>query len=479
MNWHHKVFSDAIQEVIDGKVKNLVVNVPPGSTKTEMFVISFIARGLALNPRARFLHLSASNELALLNSQTARDVVQSEEYQRFWRYSIADDSNAKGRWNIMLDGQKAGGVYATSTGGQVTGFRAGHMAPGFQGAIIIDDPLKPEDAFSKPKLDAANRKLLTTIKSRKANPNTPIVLVMQRIGENDPTAFIKAGNLPGKWKFITIPALIDENYILENLDAKYHALVERTPQDDKKRFSYWPYKELVDELVKMESGEGIDQTGSRISRHVFASQYQQSPVALGGNIIKSSYIQRYKVLPQIKYRKIYGDTAQKTKEANDFSVFECWGLGIDNRIYLLDMIRGKWEAPELRKRAVDFWRKHANGPNTDITLIGSLREMIIEEMASGTGLIQDLKLPPLNIPIKGIIRTKDKLTRVMDALPYLESGMVYVPEDAPFTSDFVTECESFTADDTHAHDDQIDPMIDAIMDLLSTGNKLKTWESLV
>jgi predicted phage terminase large subunit-like protein len=248
-----------------------------------------------------------------------------------------------------------------------------------------------------------------------------------------------------------------------------------TSEAIQERFSYWPYKEPLTQLLAMERGEGSDQSGARISRHVFSSQYQQNPVALGGNIIRGQDFIRYKLLPTIKYRKIFADTAQKTKEANDYSVFQEWGIGNDNKIYLIDMIRGKWEAPELQQRAIALWHK-CKGRDTEF--FGSLREMQVEDKSSGTGLIQTLKLPPYSIPIKPIERDKDKLTRVMDALPYQAVGQVCVPEISSFTNDFVAECESFMPDDSHAHDDQVDCFVDAVADLLSHGNILKTWSSL-
>jgi len=480
VNWHHQLISDKLQEVIDGKIENLLVTVSPGSSKTELAVINFIARGLAINPRARFLHLSGSDTLATLNSSTAKDIITSDEFQTLWPMEVADDSNSKKRWNVEIDGKKSGGVYATSLGGQVTGFRAGHMAKGFNGAIIIDDPIKPEDAFSKVKLESANRRLLTTVKSRKANPETPIVVIMQRIAELDPAGFIESGHFDGRWTHIKIPALIDDAYVAQ-LDKKYKDMIEESERDGKGRFSYWPYKEPLHQLLAMEEGGGADQNGQKISRHVFHSQYQQSPVALGGNIIKGEHFIRYQILPKIKHRKIFADTAQKTKERNDFSVFEEWGVGIDGRIYLIDMIRGKWEAPELQKRAIAFWRK-CSARSTDH--FGQLRKLMVEDKSSGTGLIQSLKTPEsikgesiIRIPIEGIERDKDKFTRANDALPYLESGCVCIPEDAPFTNDFVSECEAFTADDSHAFDDQVDPLIDAVMDLLS-NSLIRQWEQL-
>lgn len=460
VNWHHKVMADALQRVIDGKCKNLVINVPPGSSKTQMAIINFIARGLALNPWARFLHISSGDDLVLLNSQSARDIVSSEEFQALWPMQIADDAKAKKRWNVMVDNKKAGGVYAVSLGGQITGFRAGHMSPGFTGAILVDDPLKADDAYSAAAVKNANRALLSTVKSRKANPNVPMILIMQRLRENDCTGFIKGGNVPGEWEFITIPALINDEYVNALPENLRNGIVTE-PKDELGRFSYWQYKEPIAEMLELEAGRGNDTDGRSISKFVFSSQYQQEPKAIGGNIIKGEWFNRVSMTPPIKYRKIYADTAQKTGERNDYSVFECWGYGEDGKIYLLDILRGKWEAPDLKRRAVDFWHKHYS-----ISGQGALRGMMVEDKSSGTGLIQELMRAD-RIPIKGIERNKDKLTRVMDVASFIESGYVSLIEGSPFINDFINECEAFTADDTHLHDDQIDPMLDAITDMLA------------
>lgn len=480
VNWHHVIIGAIVDKVMRGELKNVIINVPPGSSKTEMVAINFMSRGLAINPWSRFLHLSYSDTLAALNSQTARDIVMSDEFQELWPVDIAPDDSAKARWNVMVDGKKAGGVYAAALGGQITGFRAGRMVEGFQGAIIIDDPMKPKDAMSKVMRDEANRTLLTTVKSRKANPETPVVVIMQRLAEEDCTGFIEAGNLSelGEWTYIKIPAIIDDEYIANNrsfITPEVEKLIDKSVQDEKGRFSYWPYKEPLNTLLAMEKGTHKDKEGARISRFVFAGQYQQHPVALGGNLLRGECFFRYKLLPRLRQRKIYVDTAQKTKERNDYSVFECWGETHDGRIVLIDLLRGKWEAPELEKRAIAFWQKHK--AYTNVEEVGGLRGMGVEDKASGTGLIQSIRLKG-SIPIFAIQRNTDKLTRVMDGQPYVDSGLVGVPEDAPFTNDFITECESFSADGTHAHDDQVDPMLDAIEELLSNKSKLKQWENL-
>jgi predicted phage terminase large subunit-like protein len=288
--------------------------------------------------------------------------------------------------------------------------------------------------------------------------------------------------MPGKWRCISIPALIDEDYVA-TLPAHIQTLLRESckdsPRDEKGRFSYWEYKEPLAELLEMEKGIGQDQDGNRVSRFVFASQYQQAPKVLGGDIIHDKF-PRCDVLPKMKYRIIYGDTAQKTAERNDYSVFECWGLGEDGRIYLIDLIRGKWEAPDLKKKAREFWQKHTSAELYRPLMYGRVREMKIEDKASGTGLIQDLKRGETvdgvswgPIPVKAIERNKDKLTRVMDVVSYIDAALVCVLGGSPWISDFIAECEAFTADDTHAHDDQIDPMCDAISDML--GPKPKSF----
>lgn len=463
INWHHHLICSVVEDVIRGRRKNVVINVPPGSSKTELVAINLIARGLAINPKARFLHISYSDDLALLNSETAREIVQSDEYQELWPLAIADDAKSKKRWNVMVDGKKAGGVYAVSLGGQITGFRAGHMTDGWQGAIIVDDPLKVEDAYSKTNRDKANRKILSTVKSRKANPDTPIILIMQRLAEEDPTGFLKSGKLPGKWEFIEIPALITADYVA-SLPDDIREAVAIGDTDADGRFSYWDYKEPLDDLLAMEKAD----------RFVFTGQYMQRPSPLGGGIIRSACFGRYQVLPALIKRVIYADTAQKTAERNDYSVFQCWGLGKAGGAFLIDQIRGKWEAPELKRRAIEFWNKHqAWGGIHDAALV----KMLVEDKASGTGLIQEIKADGA-IPIEGVERHKDKLTRVMDVISYIDSGYVHIPASATWVSDFTQECDAFTADDTHTHDDQIDPMVDAINDLLGKGRVLNQWAKL-
>lgn len=211
---HHKVIQDTLNRVIAGEITRLIINVPPGYTKTELATINMIGRGLALNNRARFMHLSYSHNLALLNSSTARGIVKSSDYQVMWPMALKDDADSKAMWWT----EHGGGVYASSAAGQVTGFRAGHMEPGWQGALLIDDPVKPDDAYSDTVRGGINDRFNETIKSRLAIETTPMVVIMQRIHYHDLSGYLLRGGSGEKWHHLCLPVLIDnsESYPEEN-----------------------------------------------------------------------------------------------------------------------------------------------------------------------------------------------------------------------------------------------------------------------
>lgn len=436
VNWHHEVIADALMAVARGEIPNLVINMPPGGGKTELGVIQFITWCLARNPRCRFLHLSYSDDLALLNSATAKETVGLEEFRLLWPYDIRQDSRAKKRWNLEINGRAAGGVYATSTGGQVTGFRAGFMTEEFSGALIIDDPLKPEDAWSKAKLETAKRKLTNTIRSRRATDNTPVILIMQRLHEDDPSALALRGDMGIDFEHLEIQALIQD------------------PETGEER-SYWQEKESLESLAALREKDP----------YTFASQYQQQPTPPGGNMIKTVWIQRYTVQPKITAAGIFVDTAEKTGMHNDWTVLLYAGTDGHN-LYALDLLRERLEAPDLLKQALAFWEKHR--PHR-ITNPVRFTGFFVEDKSAGTGLIQHLKRAKKGIPVIALQRDADKVSRVNDVLPYIKAGQLWVPEHAPWAKEYINELGAFSPAMTHRHDDQVDVTVDAINELLSPG----------
>lgn len=204
---HHRVIQDTLDRVVSGEITRLIINIPPGYTKTELATINLIGRGLALNNRARFMHLSYSHNLALLNSSTARGVIKSQAYQAMWPMALKDDADSKAMWWT----EHGGGVYASSAAGQVTGFRAGHMEPGWQGALIIDDPVKPDDAYSDTVRGGINDRFNETIKSRLAIETTPMIVIMQRIHYQDLSGYLLRGGSGEKWHHLNLPVIIDNS----------------------------------------------------------------------------------------------------------------------------------------------------------------------------------------------------------------------------------------------------------------------------
>ncbi|AFC22405.1 terminase large subunit [Vibrio phage CP-T1] len=445
---HHYVICKALMKVFNGETTHLMINMPPRYSKTEIAVKMFSAWCFVKNPKCEFIHLSYSDNLALDNSDTIKELIKTSEFRQLWPHiGIKSNKDSKKAW-----GTEQGGVfYATSAGGAITGFGAGKVddfkdGNGFGGAIIIDDPLKPDDAHSDPKRKSVNRRWDETIKSRFNSTRTPCIVIMQRLHEDDFCAML----------------LKDEEYSFDHLELP--AIVD---EDGPNEHALWPEKHTLEQLKVMK----------RKNTYMFSGQMQQRPSPLGGGIIKGEWFKRYTVLPKMKYRAIFVDTAQKAKQHNDYQVAELWGLSEEGDLYLIDVMRDKFQAYELEIRIPNFWNKH-----NAVKGLGKLRYMAVEDKSSGTELIQKIqkKVKP-RIPIIPIPRGPDsnKLTRVMDVQGYIESGYVYIPDDSlciPWVHDFVAECESFTANDTHSHDDQIDPMCDAISKMVHNGRKnLKEW----
>lgn len=418
-NWHQDAICSALERVLMGKCPRLIINIPPRSGKTELAVVNFIAWATGVYPDSEWIHASYSKRLATNNAYGVREVMRHEVYRQIFPWvKIRDDSSAKDEFRT----EQGGVVYATGSEGSITGRGAGGMSGRFQGAIVIDDPHKPGEANSDVMRQNVIDWFSTTMESRKNRPDTPIIVIKQRLHENDLSGWLLGGGNGEEWEHLAIPALGPDGN------------------------TFWPEQFPESMLHRMRDA----------NRYVFAGQYMQRPSPDGGGLLRTSWFKMYDQAPPLKHRIIFADTAQKTGQLNDYSVFQCWGYPGDGTAYLLDQVRGKWEAPELLSTARAFWNKHKA-----ITGAGTLRAFKIEDKVSGTGLIQTLKRE--RIPVQGIKRDRDKVTRAIDVGPTAEAGCVYLPQNAPWLSGLLAELESFPAG---AHDDQIDPLMDAVAELM-------------
>lgn len=256
---HHKRIAAALDRVFSGQCTRLIINCPPRYSKTEMLK-AFVKKGLAINPASKYIMLSYSANLALDNSERIKDAVASEWYSDIFPWvQIKRDSRSKQKWYTTA----GGGIYATSSDGQVTGFGAGLVkeepAGDFEdidtannvwgGAIIIDDPLKPLDASSPVKRQKVNDQFENTIRSRVNDRSTPIIIIMQRLHKQDLCGYLLDLE-PDEWEVLSLPAL--------SVDS------------EGRETALYPFKHTVEELHKIQAA----------NRFTFETQYQQNPQSI-------------------------------------------------------------------------------------------------------------------------------------------------------------------------------------------------------
>lgn len=249
---HHLIICEALERVLNGELKRLIINIAPRYNKTELAVKMFISHGLALNPASKYIHLSYADDLALDNSQKVKAIIQSEAYQKlFPEVQLGNVSKAVDKWYTS----EGGGVLARAAGGQVTGFGAGQPEKEikkevlitkkelFGGAIIIDDPIKPDDADSDTIRERVNHRFDSTIKNRVNSRDTPIIVIMQRLHPNDLSGYLMNNKRKEKWEVINLPAIKEDGTAL------------------------WPYKHTIEELLDLKHDNEL----------VFERQYMQNP----------------------------------------------------------------------------------------------------------------------------------------------------------------------------------------------------------
>lgn len=419
--WALDAICEHLEAVSNGQSKRLLMNVPPGSMKSLLTGVIFPAWewGPLDRKGLRYLATAHKQDLAVRDNMKCRRLIQSAWYQKLWPVVLTSDQNAKTKFE-----------------NDSTGFREAMAFTGMTGSrgdrVILDDPHSVDDANSPVKLAADITTFREALPSRVNNDESAIVIIMQRLNEAD----VSAVAMELGYDHLCIPMRYERGFskwVVGKGDPRTENGALMFPE----RF---PEKQVAD----------LENT---MGSYAVAGQLQQRPSPRGGGIIKTAWFKSYQEAPQLEWRAIYADTAQKTSDHNDWSVFELWGRTVTGQAILLDVHRGKWEAPELLAEAKAFWLKHRDGSVP-------LRAMKVEDKVSGTGLIQTIRRD--GIPVVPIQRNKDKITRAYDAAPFVESGNVLVPEWSHWLGAFMAEVEAFPGG---AFDDQLDPMFDAIHDV--------------
>jgi predicted phage terminase large subunit-like protein len=414
MNWHLEVIAAKLTAVREGKIRRLIINLPPRHLKSLMASIAFPAYCLGHDASAQILCVSYAQDLADKLARDCRSIMMSPWYRQMFPTRLAVHRQAVQEFITTRQGYRL----ATSTGGVLTGRGAD--------IILIDDPLKPEEALSEAQRQTANDWYDHTLYSRLNDKrHGVIVIIMQRLHEDDLVGHV-LGQEP--WEVLSFPAIAEaeEAHQIETIWGP-------------RCFARRPGEALHPDREPLETLEHIRRT---IGEYNFAGQYQQTPAPLGGGLVKEDWFKRYREneRPERFDRIVQSwDTANKATELSDFSVCTTWGVkGKD--LYLLAILRQRLEYPAL-KRAV-----------RDQQALFAANEVLIEDKASGTQLIQELILEGCH----GVTRyepTTEKIMRLHAQTAMIENGFVHIPETAPWLAEYLHEMTVFPKG---KHDDQVD-----------------------
>ena len=349
MNWHICKIAYALEQVRLGNIKRLIITVPPRSLKSIMCSVAFPAFVLGHDPTKRLIVVSYSADLAIKHGNDFRAVVNSEEYRAiFPGMRISAMKNTQTEVVTTLNGFRL----AMSVDGALTG-RGGDI-------IVIDDPIAALAALSQKSREHVQHWYFNTLLSRLDDKqNGAIVLVMQRLHEDDPAGVLLRSS--EKWTVVSLPAIAEQDEQIPIGNGQIHV------------------RRAGDVLhPEREPREVLESLRAQLGAETFAAQYQQQPVAPGGAMIKRSWARRYDQLPKSGLIIQSWDVANKQGEENDYSVCTTW-LIHEHRYYLIDVLRGRFDFPTLRTKVSEHAKLHKTS------------RILIEDAGVGTALIQELK----------------------------------------------------------------------------------------
>ncbi len=423
---HHKLFARKLEDVARGKIKRLIVNMPPRHTKSEFASVYFPSYMMGLKPDMKIMQTTHTAELSQRFGRKVRNLMDTEEYKRvFDNVTLSADSKSAGRWETSVGGE----YFAAGVGGAITGRGAD--------LLIIDDPHSEQDALSPSALESAYE-WYTSGPRQRLQPGGSIVVVMTRWSTLDLTEKLirRMGEAHAdQWEVVELPAILDSGEPL------------------------WP------EFWKLEELEAVK---ASLPIAKWNSQYMQNPTSEEGAIIKREW---WRVWgkdhpPEPSYVLQSYDTAFSKKETADYSAITTWGVFRPNSdapesIFLLDAKRGRWDFPELKAIANEeyhYWQPDA---------------VLIESQASGTPLTHELRMAGIPVVNYRPTRGKDKTTRVHSVAPVFESGLVWAP-DTIFAEEVIEECAAFPYGE---NDDFVDSMTQAVL-RFRQGNFISLYSDL-
>ncbi len=416
-----EVITSKLEACRRGEIKRLIINLPPRYLKSHCASIAFVAWLLGHDPGKHIICASYGQDLADKLARDCRTVINSAWYMNLFSTRLAPDRRAVNDFTTTAQGTRM----ATSVGGVLTG-RGGDY-------LIIDDPLKPEEALSETRRKAVNEWYDNTLLSR-LNDKTKgcIIIIMQRLHQDDLVGHVLEQE---NWEVLSFPAIAedDETHVIQNSFGKRYF-------NRPKGTVLHPERESITTLMNMRR---------TIGEYNFTSQYQQNPSPPGGAMVKSEWLKYYvpgEEPPEFEQIVQSWDTANKSTELSDFSVCTTWGIK-NNTFYLLHVFRKRLNYPELKYTV------------KELASLYSASTVLIEDKASGTQLIQELVLENMH-SVKGYEPSGgDKIMRLHAQTATIENGCMLLPKAAPWLADYVRELTSFPG---VKYDDQVDSTAQAL-----------------
>jgi predicted phage terminase large subunit-like protein len=416
-NGHLDALADHLELVRRGMMKRLIINMPPRSLKSIVASVAFPAFALGHDPTLRIIGVSYGSDLTTKHSNDFRAILGTPWYRQvFPATRISRTKNTEGEVATTANGYRL----ATSIDGTLTG-RGGDI-------VIIDDPLKPADALSDSKRERVNDRYNNTLLSRLDDKqHGRIVVVMQRLHMDDLTGWLLRSS--DEWTLLELPAIAEDEQRVLIGDGKYH------------------FRRVNDLLhLEREPLVVLERLKEQFGSDTFAAQYQQRPVPPGGAMVKRAWARRYDHLPPRSESRVIQswDTASKERAQNDWSVCSTWYVH-EKRFYLADVLRGRYDYPTLKARAIDHASAHQPS------------RILVEDAGVGTALIAELNRAGITaLPVKP---DRDKVTRMSIASAKFEAGLVLLPSSAPWIIALEDELFSFPHG---GHDDQVDSISQAL-----------------
>lgn len=431
---------------------------PPRHGKSELASRQFPAWCLGKNPDLEIIAASYAASLAEAMGKDVKKRMGQEDYQDIFPETILPKRGALyngvsyNNTNEEFQIANHNGVYRPAgVDGGITGRGAD--------ILLIDDPVKgAKEANSALKRESVFEWYSSDARTR-VMPGGGILIILTRWHKND-----LAGKILEKYREFEEKDLsedelygLDKSEIADKFEVfSFPAIATEDEEFRKKGEALHPERYPLASILQIKNS---------IASSRFDALYQQSPKTKGGQHIKSDWWKYYELslAPKWELKFITADTAQKLKEEHDYTVFSCWGI-FKKQLYLIDSLRGKYDAPTLIAKAMQFWDKHKGDPNDYFST--QCTGFHIEDKASGTGLIQTLQKKG-GMPIVPVQRGVDKLTRTEDTAPWIHSGLVHLPLGKSFVLNYTEEAEGFPNEE---HDDCWDTMMDAVEIAFSAEN---------